>query len=162
MGDIEVGTPKKTFTVIFDTGSSYLYLPSSKCLVFEQACSKYLKSPFFEQGTGTTDPCYGHGSRNFSHFIFTKVSKSLKFGEAAGSPASPVPRPLLLFIANKMGTNSMVQTQIQHLRFLIRKSPYPQKSHLIKIYIFLFFQEFITNMIAPHLVLTKLMDLTLN
>ena len=41
VGDIEIGTPKKTFTVQFDTGSPHLNVPSVNCPVFEQACSKY-------------------------------------------------------------------------------------------------------------------------
>ena len=42
VGPIEVGTPVQKFNVIFDTGSPHLWLPSSRCSIFERTCSKYL------------------------------------------------------------------------------------------------------------------------
>ncbi|KAK4781947.1 hypothetical protein SAY86_016049 [Trapa natans] len=65
-GEIGVGTPPQTFTVIFDTGSSNLWVPSSKCY-FSLACyfhSKYKSSrssTYTRIGTNC-EITYGSGS----------------------------------------------------------------------------------------------------
>ncbi|CAI9108216.1 OLC1v1007769C1 [Oldenlandia corymbosa var. corymbosa] len=65
-GEISIGTPPQHFDVVFDTGSSNLWIPSSKCF-FSVACyvhSKY-RSKLSHTHTEIGNPCkipYGSGS----------------------------------------------------------------------------------------------------
>ncbi|XP_051135543.1 aspartic proteinase oryzasin-1-like [Andrographis paniculata] len=95
-GDIGVGTPPQEFTVVFDTGSSNLWVPSSKCH-FSLACmvhSKYKsdKSSTYKKNGKSAEIQYGSGSISgfFSEDsvnVGELVIKGQEFIEATSEPS---------------------------------------------------------------------------
>ncbi|KRX17147.1 Cathepsin D, partial [Trichinella nelsoni] len=95
-GEISIGTPPQNFTVIFDTGSSNLWVPSSKCSFFDIACwlhNRYnsKKSSTYEASGETIEIRYGSGSmRGFQSkdtvCIASLCVKRQGFAEATSQP----------------------------------------------------------------------------
>ncbi|CAJ1054287.1 nothepsin [Xyrichtys novacula] len=77
-GDISLGTPEQNFSVVFDTGSSDLWVPSSYCV--SQACALHRRFKAFESST------FHHDGRMFGihygsgHLLGVMARDTLKVG----------------------------------------------------------------------------------
>lgn len=103
-GPISLGTPEQTFSVVFDTGSADLWIPSSKCSLLDIACRfhhRYDSSKSSTYVANGTKWAIQYGSGSCSGFVSQDTAtlgglkpKNQQFGEATAEPG-------LTFIAAK-------------------------------------------------------------
>lgn len=79
-GRLEVGTPRQSFTVVFDTGSGNLMLPSSYCQA--KACTMH--KSFDRKASTTTDDIQADGSEAHSGAPRDQITVTFGTGEVSG------------------------------------------------------------------------------
>jgi hypothetical protein len=79
-GKLEVGTPRQSFTVVFDTGSGNLMLPSTYCQ--SRACTMHRR--FDRKGSATAEDIEADGSRSRPGAPRDQITVTFGTGEISG------------------------------------------------------------------------------